>query len=85
MPVKDNRGNAGGNVMKKTERRLALIQASNLDEPNDRDENGGKVLTAMLLDMGTLNWNTTRALLGGLGMLPRDFEVTLVPGPEELQ
>jgi len=85
MPVTDNGGNAGGNVMKKTERQLALIQASSPDEPNDRDENGGEVLTAMLIDMGTLNWDKTRALLGGQLMLPRDFEVTLVPGPEELQ
>ena len=71
--------------MKRTERRLAVIQAIEPDESNDREENSGEVLTAMLLDMGDLNWHASRALLGGQRMLPRDFEVTLVPGPEELQ
>ena len=85
MPVNDNGGEAGGKAMKKTQSRLAVIQTHEPDEPNDREEDGREGLTAVLVDMGTLNWRVGRTLLGGRQMLPRDFEVTLVPGPEGLQ
>ena len=63
--------------MKKTARWLAVIHTDETDEPEDRP--------TTMLDMSALAWQATKKVLGGNKMLPRDFELTIVPGPEELQ
>ena len=71
--------------MKKTEQWLAVIRTDETDEPQDRNENGNNAFSSTMIDMGALAWQATKTVLGGKKMLPRDFELTLVPGPDDLQ
>jgi len=71
--------------MKKTEQWLAVIRTDEIDEADDRADSGDDRLAPTMLDMGALAWQATKKVLGGEKMLPRDFELTLVPGPSELQ
>ena len=70
--------------MKRKERWLALIRT---DEPNDRKAGSGESMPATVLipmiDLeSVLTWYAAMSSGGKLPMLPRDFEMTFVPGPE---
>lgn len=70
--------------MKRKERWLALIRT---DEANDREVEFGEPKTAAVLIPTdeldrVLEWYVAMSAEGQLPMLPRDFELTLVPGPD---
>ena len=76
--------------MKRNERWLALIRS---DEQSDRetgfDDDGDPRVATILIPAedlrSVLAWYAAVSGDGELTLLPRDFELTLVPGPDDLQ
>jgi hypothetical protein len=74
-----------GEAMKKREQWLAVIRTEEADEPGDRNESYGDAFPTTMVDLGSLAWQATKTVLGDKRLLPRDFELALVPGPEDMQ
>ena len=79
--------------MKQKDSLLAVIRSDDADEPNEResryrDDDAHLTTDVVWTDDAhgrVLEWSSASVIFQGWNMLPRDFEMTLVPGPLDVQ